>query len=95
MTATDRETDLELIESLDFEPSLQCEVVWGKSGKPCPREAEWVVTWLCGCRVVYCSPCCAMKENSEKQDKVRCEKHGYKIGQNKIVSTEPIKGERS
>lgn len=93
MAATDRETDLELFEALDFEPSIQCEVIWGKSGRPCPNEAEWVVSWLCGCTVFYCDSCCSMKTSSEKEDRVRCEKHGFKIGQNKIIRTDRIKGE--
>ena len=71
MTAIDTDTDLSVIEALDFEaevPCARCEFM----DNP-PNKATWYMLRSCGCQAQpYCGPCKGGAEEFMSAGRVRC-----------------------
>lgn len=70
MTATINETDIESIESLDFEFAPPCE----HANRVCDNTAAWAVTMrCCGHVVLLCDPCTEyVREWDTQHDAITC-----------------------
>jgi hypothetical protein len=54
-------TEIELIESLDFEESDACE----NMNTGCDNAGTWYVITVCNCVVLFCDDCVALCRNSD------------------------------
>lgn len=81
---TDITTDMELIQDLDFTPTLVCETV------DCQVEATWHVVWTCGCDMLDCEEHKRLSMEAVIAGRGVCYRHNVPKGTNHIRTCEPL-----
>lgn len=79
------DTDVEILNMLDFESHVVCAEPDG-----CKNEAEWIISWKCGCIRPYCTKCRNMVQGYSDRGRVGCTRHGLKRGENHIILILPL-----
>lgn len=82
---TDTREDLELLQSLEFEESHECET------KECDAEATWLATWSCSCIFKYCNTHFRFITMQALKGNVECKRHNIPVGDNMVVNVKKIK----